>query len=245
MLSKVQITLTVFFAAAVVVKAGEQVSKEWAPIFAETESQVAVQTGRLGNCSPVEVGGDVFIATCNFRGYGTIIIKEFLDPGQSTTTCVIPLRQVLISGDVGGLCPNADYTLSLHKYNCVNCNCKNAGPLMQSEKGIIDTRLSTMSDGTLNFYDIKNVYFSIIPTDKSFNSVLGGSCVLTQNQLAKKKCKNSKLKKKKCKPCPSILCAPIIFHPVIQDQVPCPTPPAQCPCPPPPTPTVEQVSPAL
>ncbi len=235
MLSKVQITLTVFIAAAVVVKTGEQSSKDWAPILAETESQVAVQTGGLGSCSPVEVGSDVFIATCNFRGKGSIIIKEFLDPGQSLGacgTCSNPVRQVYISGDVGGLCPNSDYTLSLHKYNCVNCNCKNAGPLLQAEKGIIDTRLSTMSDGTLNFCDIKNQFFSVIPTDKSFNTVLGGSCVLTQNQGAKKKCKKDKLKKKKCKPCPSILCTPIIFHPVIQDQVPCPTPAAQCPPPP-------------
>ncbi len=135
----------------------------------------------------------------------------------------------MITGDVGGLCPNSDYTLSFHKYNCVNCNCKNAGPLLQAEKGIIDTRLNTLSDGTLNFCDAKSAHFSIIPTDKSFNSVLGGSCVLTQNQLGKKKSKNDKPQKKKCKPCPSILCAPIIFQPVIQEQVPCPTGTPVCP----------------
>jgi len=120
----------------------------------------------------------VFVATCNFRGYGTIVIKEFLDPGNCTGTC-LPDRKIKVTGDVGGLCPNSGYSLSFHKYNCVNCNCKNAGPLLQAEKGIIDTRLNTLSDGTLNFCDTKSAHFSIIPTDKSFNSVLGGSCVLT------------------------------------------------------------------
>ena len=59
-------------------------------MLVETESGVSVSTEHIGNCSPVEVGDDVFIATCNFRGYGTIVAKEFLDQGSSTKSCFAP-----------------------------------------------------------------------------------------------------------------------------------------------------------
>lgn len=107
----------------------------------------------------------MFIATCNFRGYGTIVIREFLDPGNCTGTC-LPDRKIKVTGDVGGLCPNSGYTLSFHKYNCVNCNCKNAGPLLLGDKGIIATNLDTQSDGTLNFCEKVVDDFSIIPIEK-------------------------------------------------------------------------------
>lgn len=71
---------------------GQSYSHSWAPILAETDAQASVQTGGISSCSPVEVGGDVFVATCNFRGYGTIVIKEFLDPGNCASPCVVPNR---------------------------------------------------------------------------------------------------------------------------------------------------------
>ena len=68
---------------------------------------------------------------------------------------------------------------------------------------------------------VKN--FVLIATNKSPDSILGGSCVLTMNHLPKKskKCKNGK-EKKQCKPCPAILCAPIILTKAAQLDVPLP-----------------------
>jgi hypothetical protein len=85
--------------------------------------------------------------------------------------------------------------------------------MIQGTAGIIKTDLRTESDGTLTIATaIINTSFVLVPTDKSPNSILGGSCVLTQNHLPKKikKCKNAH-RKRKCRPCPSILCAPIIL----------------------------------
>jgi hypothetical protein len=59
-------------------------------MLVETESSVSVSTEHIGNGSPVEVGDDVFVATCNFRGYGTLVAKEYLEQGSTTKTCITP-----------------------------------------------------------------------------------------------------------------------------------------------------------
>ena len=138
-----------------------------------------------------------------------------LTPCNCNTVFIKPKRYLKISTDITGLCAGSEYTLSLHKYNCVSCNCKNAGPLLNLDKGIVRTNFVTSKDGgNLIVPEFNDYDFAIIPTDKSKFTILGGSCVLTENLKSKKATKSSK--KAKCNICPSILCSPITVQPAFQ-----------------------------
>ena len=106
----------------------------------------------------------------------------------------------------------------------MNFNCKNAGPLLNLNKGIVRTDLRTSRDGSLMIPEFKDDDFSIVPTDKSKFTILGGSCVLTENRRNTKKSAKSS-KKGKCRACPSILCSPITVQPALQQLQYFPPPP--------------------
>jgi hypothetical protein len=221
------------YGLAITVVGSSLIHREWAPVipssFAETESVLMKCDGP--SCKGVSIEDQTFVAFCNFKGYGTVSFREDIDLTPCTTCSALfirPRRFLKITSDIGGLCPNSEYTLSLHRYNCVTCNCKNAGPLLGLSHGIIRTDLLTTKDnGNLNVNEFKNDNFSIVPTDKSKSSILGGSCVLTQNCKTKKKAKSSK--KSRCQPCPSILCAPITVQPAFQQNHYFPPKPAAAP----------------
>jgi hypothetical protein len=118
------------------------------------------------------------------------------------------------------LCPRSSYTLTFHQYNNVACKCKNVGPLLNGAISIISDSLATSSRGDItsasggSFVINEKVNLSLVRTQFSPVSALGGSCVLTLNDncYRPKPCKKGKGKKKarKCAPaCPIKLCAPI------------------------------------
>ena len=214
------LALGMLLSACIVVNANE-ILRSWAPVRAMAETESILMTRDLdgpGRCNLVSIESQTFVALCNFRGYGTVTFREELDlsPCTAATPAIKPTRYLKISTDITGLCPDSEYTLSLHRYNCVNCNCKNAGPLLNLNKGIVRTDLrTTRDDGCLIIPEFKEEDFSIVPTDKSKFSILGGSCVLSENRKNTKKSAKSS-KKSKCRACPSILCSPITVQTAVQ-----------------------------
>ncbi len=76
--------------------------EKWAPILAESESEVHVLAQGTGP-DPTKLGKDqTFFAICNFRGWGELLIEEKFD-----TAGLDPLvKYVEITGSLGGLCPS-------------------------------------------------------------------------------------------------------------------------------------------
>lgn len=113
-----------------------------------------------------------------------------------------------------GLCPRSSYTLTFHQYNNVGSKCKNVGPLLGGASGIVTESLAIGSRGDLtqkfSTRETLKIPLSLIPTQFSPISALGGSCVLTLNNNCSSKSKSKG--GKSCKPaCPVKLCAPIVL----------------------------------
>ena len=56
---------------------------------------------------------------------------------EKVSANVAATRSIDFLGNINALCPFTLYSFSVHQYNNVKCKCKNAGPLIGRQDGLI------------------------------------------------------------------------------------------------------------
>ena len=145
--------------------------------------------------------GTILRAACQFGALGSIDMTERVTPPLIVTAS----RSIDFLGNINGLCPFTLYSFSVHQFNNIKSKCKNVGPLIGRQEGLIT---QAMSD--------KFGFLKILATDKPFTlllttgsgsrpTLLGGSCIL---KGIKTGCGGHRKCKKRC---PMLLCSPILL----------------------------------